>query len=192
MTPYHVSKRATVRDRAGRPVAGRHSLLRSTRISKSGTGFALLIAVIFMAVMLTFGLALGSLAYKQEVIASSAAESQYAFYAADAALECVLYEDQQYNLFKYDTTDPPPTLDCDGKAPYQGPTRTFSGSRQILSYQMELDYGSLKRCADVTIYKPSAIGTSYLFAQGYDVSCATVDSANSTTRFVARGLEAHY
>lgn len=60
-------------------------------------GFTLLIAVIFMAVVLSIGLALGSLGYKQEVLASSALESQVAFYAADAGLECALRADEQDN-----------------------------------------------------------------------------------------------
>ena len=55
-------------------------------MKKTQRGFALLIAIIFMSVMLSFGLALGSLAYKQQVLASSAIQSQYAFYAADSAL----------------------------------------------------------------------------------------------------------
>ncbi|MCX6787231.1 MAG: pilus assembly PilX N-terminal domain-containing protein [Candidatus Kaiserbacteria bacterium] len=58
-------------------------------------GFALIIAVIFMTVMLTLGLTMSSLGYKQELLASTAIQSQYAFYAADAALECVLYIDQK-------------------------------------------------------------------------------------------------
>ncbi len=68
-----------------------------------------------MSVMLAFGLALGSLSYKQQVLASSAVESQYAFYAADAGLECGLYADQQQNLFAYPQSNPPaaPTAVCD-------------------------------------------------------------------------------
>ncbi len=160
-------------------------------------GFALLIAVIFMSVMLTFGLALGSLAYKQEVIASSAIESQYAFYAADAALECALYQDQRLNAFAYDATRtaPTPTYSCDGSAPLsvpsKSPYKTYSGSTMILSYRFSLDSG--KRCADVTVYKPSsASGHTYLFSQGYDVSCSVVGNPGSTSRYVSRGLEANY
>ena len=82
-------------------------------------GFALLVAIIFMSVMLTFGLALGALGYKQKVLASSSLGSQYAFYVADAALECILQADQQQNLFAYtaDMSAPAPTMSCDGIAP---------------------------------------------------------------------------
>ena len=58
-------------------------------------GIALLVTVIFMSVMLAFGVTLASLAYKQSVLASTASLSQVAFFAADAALECALYADQR-------------------------------------------------------------------------------------------------
>ena len=64
-------------------------------ITQPQRGFALLVAVVFMSVMLSFGLALGSLSYKQQVLAGASVQSQYAFYAADAGLECALYEDQK-------------------------------------------------------------------------------------------------
>ena len=161
-------------------------------IKKTQRGFALLVAVIFMSVMLSIGLALGSLGYKQQVLASSAIESQYAFYAADAALECALYYDQQQNLFAYEGYDGnPKSMTCGGNAVTvnQAPP---SPSQLISTARISLDSG--KRCADVTVYKPpSGTGTTYLFSQGYDVSCATVvDSATNGARFVSRGLSSYY
>ncbi len=158
-------------------------------------GFALLIAVIFMSVMLSLGLALGSLAYKQQVLASSATESQYAFYAADAALECALYADQQNNgqqsLFAYQPSPASaPLLSCGGATIAPG-TPTWPTGQWILTYRLSYDNS---HCADVTVYKPpSGSGTTYLFAQGYDVSCDTVaNSATIGARFVSRGLSSHY
>lgn len=58
-------------------------------------GFALLVAVVFSSVLLALGLALGSLAYKQQILASNGTRSQYAFYAAEAAFECALLEVQK-------------------------------------------------------------------------------------------------
>lgn len=157
--------------------------------SKANRGFTLLVAIIFMSVMLSFGLALGSLGYKQQVLASGAIQSQYSFYAADAALECALYFDQQQNLFAYPPSDPPsaPAITCDGSTAISA-TKTWSASQWIVTNRLSLD--SDKRCADVTVYKPST-GITYLFAQGYDVSCSTVNSPGNA-RFVSRGLKAHY
>lgn len=166
-------------------------------MKKTQQGFALLIAVIFMSVMLSFGLALGSLGYKQQVLASSAIASQYAFYAADAALECALYADQQLNLFAYPQSQPSsaPSVLCDG-VPATFPSATPSGivsytpTQWVVTERVSLDAG--KRCADVTISKPTlGAGSTYLYAQGYDVSCATVASPNGA-RFSSRGLTSHY
>ncbi|MBI3572366.1 hypothetical protein HY091_02435 [Candidatus Kaiserbacteria bacterium] len=160
-------------------------------IKTSRRGFTLLIAVIFMSVMLSLGLALSSLGYKQEVLASSAIESQYAFYAADAALECALYADQQQNLFAYDEnlSAATPTMTCDGSIPISATTLSHTLSQWVTTSRLSLDSG--KRCADVTIYKPNGAGTNYLFSQGYDVACSVVASPGAA-RYVARGLEAQY
>ena len=162
-------------------------------MKKAQRGFALLIAIIFMSVMLSFGLALGSIGYKQQVLASAAVESQYAFYAADAALECALYADQQQNLFDYashDATTHPNLITCD-EVPATELSYTYTiGTRMVVSERLSLDSG--KRCAVVTVYKPAPdSGFTYIFSQGYDVSCTTVSSPNGA-RFVERGLNAHY
>lgn len=161
-------------------------------------GFALLVAVIFMSVMLSFGLALGSLGYKQQVLASNAVESQYAFYVADAALECALYADQQQGLFAYPASDPSsaPAMTCDGSVAVSA-EKTWSGSYWTVTNRLALDSGA--HCADVTVYKysPSWIASNpsnpsaYLFSQGYNVPCSTVGNPGDA-RFSSRGLSAHY
>jgi len=160
--------------------------------NKNQKGFALLVAVIFMSVMLTLGLALSSLGYKQVILASTAIRSQYAFYAADAALECALYADQQQNLFAYPPSDPAssPAMMCDGIASSLT-TKVWSSTQWIVTNRLSLD--SNTRCADVTIYKykdPQPL-TTYLFSQGYDVPCSTVANP-SGARFVSRGIGSHY
>lgn len=161
-------------------------------IKKTQRGFALLIAVIFMSVMLTFGLSLGSLAYKQQVLASSAIGSQYAFYAADAGLEGVLYADQKQNLFVYnpDLNAPAPTMVYGDGTAISATVLSHTASQWVITARLSFDSG--KRCADVTVYKPAlASDTTYLFSQGYDVSCATVATPNGA-RFASRGLGVHY
>lgn len=159
-------------------------------------GFALLIAVIFMSAMLTFGLALGSLGYKQQVLASSAIQSQYAFYAADSALECALYADQQLNLFAHVPPAPPgsppvpaPRMTCDNSEPISAIVLSHTETEWAIELRLSLDSGT--RCADVTIYKPAPeSGMTYIFSRGYDVSCAAL--GGSAPNFVSRGLETSY
>ncbi|MHB8660534.1 MAG: pilus assembly PilX family protein [Minisyncoccota bacterium] len=178
-------------------------------MKKKQRGFALLLAVIFMAVVLSFGLALSSLGYKQEVLASTAIESQYAFYAADAALECALYADQQQADYTYAThgkgsasfPNPPPNpIVCDGR-PSTQVSYSYDATQLVDEEQVSLDSGTAApRCADVTVYKyssPQPLGcttnciTTYVFSQGYDVSCTTVN-ASSGAQFASRGLSYHY
>lgn len=159
-------------------------------------GFALLVSVIFMSVMLTLGLALSSLGYKQVILASTAIESQYAFYAADAGLECALYADQQQNLFDYlshNADSPPPVLTCDG-ALATPLSYAYDDTRLYISERLSLNSDTSRpRCVDVTIYKykdPQPM-TTYIFSQGYDVSCNTVGNPGGA-RFVSRGISSHY
>jgi len=166
-------------------------------MKKAKKGFALLVSVIFMSVMLSFGLTLASLAYKQQVLASSAIESQYAFYAADSAMECALYADQQLNLFAVPPPLPVPSappMVCSGfSSPVSSNVFSYAvGSKWAFNERLNIDAG--KRCADITVYKPiPGGGTTYIFSQGYDVSCAAVTaSAANTSRVVARGLQVHF
>ena len=163
-----------------------------TRPPAGRQGFTLLIAVIFMTVMLSFGLALGSLSYKQQVLASDAIQSQYAFYVADAALECALYADQWLDIFDYDPdlNAPAPKMTCDNSPePVSASVLSHTASEWVIANRLSLDSG--RRCADITVYKPSGSGTTYIFSQGYDVSCNTVD-APTGARFVSRGLSVRY
>ncbi|MDP2593888.1 MAG: pilus assembly PilX N-terminal domain-containing protein [bacterium] len=164
-------------------------------VVNSKRGIALLVTLIFMSVMLVFGLTLASLSYKQSVLASSAIESQYAFYAADAALECVLYADQRQQAFTYSThskTNPPNATVCNSVAATIT-SYAYTGTQLTLVERISLDGGI--HCADMTIYKkakPDASGyTTYLFAQGYNTSCAIVADPQNA-RVASRGIDARY
>src|SRR4051812_30828309 len=75
-------------------------------------GFTLLIAIILSSVVLTVGLSLLDVAYKQVVLSSTAKQSQVAFYNADSALECALYYDQKFNAFDYTAPANQSSLTC--------------------------------------------------------------------------------
>ena len=158
-------------------------------------GFTLLIAVIFASVILAFAIALGSLGYKQSILSSAALQSNSAFYAADSALECALYFDQQQQLFAYSTFNPasPPTFSCDGmnSTVVAGSackdTAPCSAGQNRVSEQLSLDGGT--HCAVVTVYKTSAGTNNAIYTIGYNIACAAIGTG---PRFVARGLEAHY
>ena len=66
----------------------------STTRRKPERGFALLVAIVLSSVAAVITFALASLAYKNLILASDATQSQFAFYAADSALECALLGDK--------------------------------------------------------------------------------------------------
>ncbi len=158
---------------------------------KKDEGFALLISVIFMAVMLSLSLSIGSLAYKQTILAGSATQSQYAFYAADAGLECLLYAD--YNKRAFENLPGPTDL---------GYPKTIifacgDQSVDMVMVAVGTDYfhGEQSvtidgtRCVDVSIYKPNGLGKTWLFSQGYDIPCGAFTTAS---RYASRGLRSNY
>jgi hypothetical protein len=172
---------------------------------KTKSGFTLLIAMIFVGVVLAFAATLGALGYKQSVLAGNAIQSQYAFYAADAGLECVLDDDQQNDLFDFSSYVPPgnPIVGSCNGAPVTYDTLSYSAGTGISGdngywvLQTEgpgVAAATSSTCAQMTIYKyesTQADGkTTYLFSQGYNLPCSKLSSGG--TRLVARGLEAAY
>ena len=153
-------------------------------------GVALLMAVIFTSVVLALSLLIGNLAYKQAIISNTASGAVKAFYAADAALECVLYADQQQGLLDgtqgVSTTCGPVTMNIllvYNNLVHAGGVRIDVPAENNKTY-----------CADVYYYKydkPDEVSgnRAYLMSTGYDVPCAALDTASYYT---SRGVEAIY
>ncbi|HEY4522809.1 MAG TPA: pilus assembly PilX N-terminal domain-containing protein [Candidatus Paceibacterota bacterium] len=178
-------------------------------ITNKKRGIALLVTLIFMSVMLAFGLTLASLAYKQAVLASNATKSQQAFFAADGALECALYADQQqgaYNYADYSASDPPDASiaeyaadACDGAVIGTPVTSWTAGRLGRLTVSERISFNNGTSCADVVIYKygqliPSPPGPegkqwkAFIYSTGYSVACSAIASASAGGRIVVRGL----
>ncbi len=145
-------------------------------------GFALLIAIILTSVVLAVGIALLDMAYKQIVLASSAKNSQIAFYNADSALECALYWDQKSNAFSYSAPKSGSTIKCDNVTVVNFTNPMASGQRIT---KFDLSCPSSGVSAHVEIYKQST-GQTNIYANGFS-SCRD----NDLTR-IERGLKAHY
>lgn len=145
-------------------------------------GFTLLIAVVLTSVALGIGLALLDIAYKQVVLASTAKQSQSAFYAADTLMECVLYYDQQLNTFAYSATSG--SVTCNG----QTASVTFDQTNTSLGHKRTFTLpctGAGTERGKATIYKTSAAATQ-IFVTGYNTCTA------NNPRRIERGLKAFY
>jgi Tfp pilus assembly protein PilV len=155
----------------------------NTSFTNTPRGFTLLVAVILTSVLLSVGLALAALAYKDVLLASSAKNSAYAFYAADSIMECALYADQQQDAFDY--AAPAASMTCGG-ASY----RIVQGAKDAATSTMtvsgiSLDGGST--CGALSIYKGAPPYThTLLFSVGLD-TCNLSDP-----QLVERGLKSFY
>jgi len=151
--------------------------------SQPTRGFTLLIAVILSSVLVSITLSLIDIAYKQVVLASTATQSEYAFYNADSALECALYWDQKFNAFDYSSPLSSNTIVC-GNLPVTGyATVSLNGSTKQTKFAIQCPAGGT--AGTVTVEKTSTGGTS-LFGNGYN-TCSVNDK-----RRIERGLKATY
>lgn len=79
-----------------------HTEIRNNRASafahSSTSGFAMLFTVLVVSLMLTLGLSISNITYKQTILSNLAKDSQIAFYQADAGVECGLHYDALYDF----------------------------------------------------------------------------------------------
>lgn len=144
-------------------------------------GFTLLIAVILASVLLTVGIALLDIAYKQVILSSSAKQSQYAFYAADAALECALYYDQRFDAFNTNPNNLT-SITCSG---FTIPISSTGSAPKVTTFSIPCTNGGSQ--AYLRIYKnDSGSDPSKLYASGFS-SCNASDP-----RRIERGVKVAY
>lgn len=146
-------------------------------------GFTLIIAVLVSSVVVSVGLTLLDITYKQITLASSATQSQYAFYNADTTLECALYWDQKFGAFDFTTPLQAESITCNNipVTDYTSYVPTAGTRRTEFAIPCEA-YGTL---GYVTIDKTTTNETVIL-ANGYN-SCDEDD-----LRRIERGLKAQY
>lgn len=149
-------------------------------------GFTLLLAALVASIVLSLGSSIFLIAQKQVTLSSLGRDSQFAFYAADAAAECALYWDLRYQYFSTTTSAATPT--CDGKP------LNATGITDTVPYVAEfrLDFftdASTGYCADVHVYKNTSNPLTVIHADGYSVPCATIETS---ARALQRSVELHY
>ncbi len=160
-------------------------------------GITLLVAVVLSSVMLSVALSLLDISYKQVLLSSSSRQSQYAFYAADSALECALYWDQKMGAFDFSASSYLTSgLSCSNAGIPQ--TITIWSAPNIDNAPNSSSADSTTRtttffiscpgggtAGKVTIVKVNS-GTTSLYATGYS-TCSATDP-----RRIERGLKVRY
>lgn len=186
---------------------------------KKQNGFVLAFSLLISSIVLALALGIFNILLKQIVLTSTAAESQVAFYAADAGAECALYWDTHHSrpvndinafdasgnyLYSYrgvfNLGPGFPDIE-NGDVTYVPQTDIACGPDNI-SFNSTLDGISRfefaignSKCVKVTIIKQSPIaGTSFdtrIESLGYNVPCAAIGGANAN-RVVERAIRVQY
>ena len=121
-------------------------------------GFTLLIAVMVSGVLLSIGLAIYNIVSKQIILSSAGRESQFAFFAADTGVECVLYWDSNYDAFSSSSVQ---VISCGGSRPIdpttiiktydQNPSHTMTTTTTQFSFSMGAALAN--PCVDVKVVR---------------------------------------
>ena len=160
---------------------------------KAMKGVTLLVAVILSSVVLSVALALLDVAYKQQLLASTSKQSQYAFYSGDSAMECALYFDQQQNAFDFTSPLPSSSIVCNN-LPVTGYMSTVaaSGGGSLRTTTFNVTCTGSDVSGTVTVIKSDGTavcsGTRHtcIYSTGYS-SCTATDP-----RRIERGLKVLY
>src|SRR3990167_1894958 len=133
-------------------------------------GMTLFIAVTVMAILLIISYAVINIAIKGSQFATSGRDSQFAFYAADAGLECALYWDSKTDAFATTTGNATVAITCGGIAnaistgsqnPVSGSTTAISliggggdaNQTSVFGFTMIFGSNPVPHCAIVTVRK---------------------------------------
>lgn len=162
-------------------------------------GFTLLISIIISSLILAIGLSILNITLKEFILSSIARESEYAFYAADAGMECALYWDGfGRNRFGSSAATPPiaPTnIRCAGSN-----VKTFGGGSDVLvggqpygiPSQFEIRWGTPEVCVQVEVTKTLVADVNGNYVRTVVESRGRNNCDLNDPRTVERALRASY
>lgn len=161
-------------------------------------GFTLLLAILVTGVVLAVGLAILNITQKQFQLAGIARESEMAFQAANAGVECIRYWDESTTQGgSFDVGASSKVISC------MGGTANAGGGTSGSEQNFEFDWGDPAVCTNVSVYKfhsdsgsvPVTVnGTTYrspcpegatctvLLARGYNYACGDVGNRRTVER----------
>lgn len=148
------------------------------RLKKDQRGFALFVAIGVASIILLISVTMTNIALRQTIIASSARESQRAFYAADNGIECVLYWEIKNPTNPGESAFDPSggqTINCAG-------TDFTVGGAQTSNFTVT--FSPFTTCAEVTVDKVGV--TTNIESRGRN-SCSLTN-----VKRVERGIRVSY
>jgi len=167
-------------------------------MKKSEKGMTLFISIAIMSILLLISFAVVNITIKSTLFATSGRDSQFAFYAADAGIECAIYHDSKFEPSKF-ATSTAGSITCATQTVTTGsqtvPVNPTQSSRvggggagnptSIFYFNLNQGTNPTPACAIVSVTK-NVNGTTFIRSRGYN----TCDTTNP--RRVERGIEVTY
>lgn len=142
-------------------------------------GFVILFTILISVIILMIGLGIFSIATRETVLSGTAREAQFAFYAADAGVECALYAE---------TLDVFNSSGNGGQFPCGAINVTATGP-STFTFDVLLDTVN-KTCAHVTVIDGG--NSRRVISQGYNICDALGKPAKTNPLLVERDLDTTY
>jgi hypothetical protein len=122
--------------------------------TQHSAGFALLYAVIVIAVISSLGTVLSNLLVREAKLTATSRQSSKAYFHADAGAECALYWDVQEDHFPAPPNDASDEgdIDCSGVSNINVTPSDDGGDNR---YRFSIDNGANGICASVSVLKQS-------------------------------------
>lgn len=160
-------------------------------------GFTLMLAALVSAIVLALGSSIYSIARKQVTLSAIGRDSQFAFYAADTIIECVLYHDVRFAAFATSSAPAPSTpVTCDGVELTKTVLSADSTSavtrvgQNTIFTEDEDGNPQNGNCVEVIVTKDdTATYPTVLHADGYSSPCDTISNSQRTLQ---RSIEIRY
>ncbi len=113
-------------------------------------GFTLLLSVLVSSIILSIGIAIFNITFKEIKLSSAGRESQFAFYAADSGAECALFHERKNNVFATSTISNF-NISCNAEEHEVTVINDPIGGVYTRTFSMELE--SNRYCSNVTVTK---------------------------------------
>lgn len=165
--------------------------MKKTRLQK---GFVSLFVALLAAVILTISIGVASVSLKELALSSTASQASRAFYAANSAVECVLFFDRTTIMESEDS------IECVQGQEIFYSIETLEEAGDVVTsfykFNNEDPFTLVEDlCVEVDFKKVSEPGIFYrvLQARGYNVGCDVLEEDGlGSSRIVERFIEVQY
>jgi hypothetical protein len=154
-------------------------------------GFVILFTILISTVILLMGFGIYSIATRETVLSGSAREAQYAFYAADAGVECALFAQTLGSAGGGPLSGGGGSFACGATTNSLSSVQVTGGGTSFNPYVFDVlvDAGQ-KTCTHVSVFDTGV--TRRVIAQGYNVCTDIGIPVVGNPRLVERVLDTTY